>query len=230
MARLAEYLADLSVLLGQQESVHFLRVDEGSANLVHVIDPPAQPKVIERVRELHNGGGPLDARKAFRRIDERLVSDNATARLTGAENSILDFPGRNRTPPATFGPFNQIGELTGLVIALGGKKELVPVMIQDGEQIYNCRASRDLARKLAQHLFLDPIRVSGTGRWFRDQDGEWMLRGFRVSDFKTLNPSPLTETLAQLRDVHRRSDWSTFEDPIEELEDIRDGRGKTVAW
>ena len=77
LARLVEYLGDLANLLGHSDDVHFMRVDPGSAQLISLIDPPAQPKIRQRLAAVRHGGGPVDARKAFRSIDERLASDNA---------------------------------------------------------------------------------------------------------------------------------------------------------
>jgi hypothetical protein len=38
MSRLAEYMADLATLLGEQERVHFARLENGSTALVHTIE------------------------------------------------------------------------------------------------------------------------------------------------------------------------------------------------
>ena len=223
MARLAEYLADLAILLGERDSVHFIRVDVGSAVLVQTIDSPAQPKVRERVQAIRDGGGPSDARRAYRGIDDRLAKDNATGNLSETETSVLQFPGRNRVQPQLFGPCNQTGELTGVVVSLGGRRDPVPVTLLDGEQTFVCRAPRDMARRLAQHLFVDTVRVSGTGRWVRNSDGEWNLKVFRIQDFRALDSAPLTEGLDRLRKAHEQSDWALFDDPIAAMTDIQTG-------
>ncbi len=226
MARLAEYLADLSILLGERDSVHFIRVDEGSAVLVQSIDAPAQPKVRERIQAVRDGAAPLDAIRAYRNIDDRLANDNATGNLSETNTSVLQFPGRNRVPPQLFGPCNQTGELTGVIVSLGGRRDPVPVTLLDGEQAFVCRAPRDMARRLAQHLFVDTVRVSGIGRWFRNADGEWDLRVFRIQDFWALDPAPLTEGLDRLRKAHEQSDWAVFDDPIAVMTDIQTGESQ----
>ncbi len=226
MARLAEYLADLSVLLGEHDSVHFMHVDEGSLVLVQTVDGPAQPKVKERVQAVRHGGGPVEARKAYRNIDERLAKDNSTGDLSETDTPILQFPGRDRRPPQLFGPFNQTDKLTGVIIALGGKRDPVSVTMLDGEQSFVCRASRDMARRLAQHLFVDTVRVSGIGRWFRNADGEWELKVFRIEDYEVLDPVPLVDAVDQLRKAHEQSDWARSDDPISEMVDVQTGEGR----
>ena len=65
MARLAEYMADLAALLGHEDHVHFIRVGEGSADLIHQVEEPEQPKVIERLHLVKQGLGPAEAQKGL---------------------------------------------------------------------------------------------------------------------------------------------------------------------
>ena len=76
MARLAVYLRELAVLLGNEDNVHFLRVDDGSANCVMEIDTDIEPAISERVREAQNGLGPKEAVKAFKAIRLYLDEDD----------------------------------------------------------------------------------------------------------------------------------------------------------
>ena len=43
MARLAEYIADLAVIFGEKELVHFVGIEKGSAILIQKIDAVAAP-------------------------------------------------------------------------------------------------------------------------------------------------------------------------------------------
>jgi hypothetical protein len=69
MARLAEYLKELAKLLGSEERVHFLRVDEGSANCLMEVEPEYEPVISERVRLAQAGHAnrtPTKPSKRFR--------------------------------------------------------------------------------------------------------------------------------------------------------------------
>lgn len=95
MERLAAYMRELALLLGEPNNVHFARIEKGSAVLVSRIDRTAAPNVAGRVRGLRDGTAPEDARKAFRQLDAMLASDNAVGRLSDAESAeVIDFPGR----------------------------------------------------------------------------------------------------------------------------------------
>ncbi len=49
MARLAEYLHELAVILGEPRAVHFVRLDAGSTVIIHKVEQEAIPKVTDRV-------------------------------------------------------------------------------------------------------------------------------------------------------------------------------------
>ena len=131
MSRLAEYMAELAMLLGEKASVHFLRVGKASTQLVHRVDHEAIPKVDERLRLVKAGSGPSRAQHAAAEINRRLAADNASGVLKeedGAE--ILPFPGINRFIEPEFGPFNEAGSIDGIVIRVGGQTTNVPVHLE----------------------------------------------------------------------------------------------------
>lgn len=148
MERLAEYIAGLAKLLGEQANVHFRGVGAGSAVLVAAVDPPAQPKVRERVLMVRDGGGPGDARKAFADLDEMLRKDNATGTLSDDPGGVVvPFPGRDRPEPVVCGPFREDGTIDGQLIRVGGKDQTVPVHLRDARS--SIRASNARRRSLA---------------------------------------------------------------------------------
>ena len=81
MSRLAEYMAELARLLGEQERVHFSRLETGSAVLVSRIEEPAAPKVEERLQKVRDGSAPKDAMQAYKTLDTLLAKDNASPQL-----------------------------------------------------------------------------------------------------------------------------------------------------
>jgi hypothetical protein len=224
MARLAEYMADLAVLLGNVEKVHFVRLKKGSTVLVHAIEWEAAPKVDERIRAVRLQEGPPDAMKAYRAIDRRLASDNAIGRLVSpTQAKVIEFPGRSRQASAAYGPFTQPGSFDGVPIVIGGKDDPVPVHLQEGDEVHLCYASRELARRLAKHLFVSVVRVTGNGRWHRDSDGVWAMDRFTITDFQTLEDDQLVDTVARLRAA---AGVAEPEDVLGELEKIRHGSNR----
>ena len=224
MARLAEYMADLALLLGEPENVHFERLEKGSAVLVQAIEEPAFPKVAERLRGVRTGDGPSDALKAFQSLDRRLALDNAVAILSGGGEGaeVIRFPGRDRPKPLLYGSIRQQGSLDGVLIRIGGKDESVHATLEDGDQTWRCEMNREMARDLRIHLYETPIRVFGEGRWRRDPEKGWDLERFTVSHFEVLDPASWPDTVARLRSL-KGGEWLDSEDPLSDLNTLRDG-------
>jgi len=222
MARLAEYLTDLAKLLGTQDSVHLIKVEPGSTVPVMLVEYEDEPKVRERLHAVHNNEGPEEAMRAAVEINRRLVRDNARGDLIDPiGKSIIKFPGRDRAINVSYGPFSQPGSLDGVLIGVGGKRDPVPVHLQPRNEadIHICYASRTLAKQLAQHIFGPMLRVSGTGRWFRDPDGKWIMERFMVVGFDVLRETKLRDVVGKLRQIP--SEIATEKDPIGLLHDIR---------
>jgi hypothetical protein len=224
MARLAEYMADLAALLGNVEKVHFVRLKKGSAVLVHAIEWEAAPKVVERIRAIKQSEAPPEAMKAYRSIDQRLASDNAIGRLiTPSRDNVIEFPGRSRPASATYGPFTQPGSFDGIPIMIGGKADPVPVHLEEGDTTHLCQASRAIAKRLAAHLFVSVVRVTGNGRWHRGPDGMWTMDRFNITDFTPLADESLGEAVARLRSAAGEPEP---EDVPAELDKIRHGSNR----
>jgi len=224
MERLAEYMADLAKMLGEPASVHFVRLDPGSTVLVQKIDEKAEPKVRHRVQMIRSGDGPGDALQAYKRINRRLLEDDATGALSDDRGAnVVDFPGRNLAEPVTFGAFNQTGSLDGQLIRIGGVRDQVPVrLLASNDRHINCLAPRELAKTIAHYLLGPELRVHGDGRWHRDKTGTWQLDRFTIGSFEVLGGEPLSAVVARLRDI-RGSEWPEVEDPWAELEEERNG-------
>ncbi|MDT7041506.1 hypothetical protein [Candidatus Nitronereus thalassa] len=222
MARLVEYMGDLANMLGEEPYVHFDRLESGSIQLIQRVDYEAFPKVQERMRKVGTLEGPQDAMKAYERINNRLRDDNGIgAVLEEGGAKIIQFPGRDTPQKEKFGPFREEGFLDGIVIRIGGKRELVPVHLQSGDIIYeHCEATRNVARELGHYMFGQELRVKGTGKWSRNEDGEWLLETFKIDSFEELDSQPLSAVVAQLRNV-KGSQWDKISNPWEEIERLR---------
>ena len=203
MARLAEYMAELARLLGEQDLVHFSHLQPGSAVLVSNIDAPAAPKVSERLEKVKGGYAPRDAMQAYKALDTLLAKDNAVATLTvdgGAE--VIAFPGRNRPKSVRYGPFREDGSLDGVVIRIGGRDDTIPVLLKDAEGAeYPCQTTIELSKQLALHYRTATVRVHGSGKWVREESGLWALQQFDINSFEVLDDGPLTDVVSNLRAV-----------------------------
>ena len=222
MSRLAEYMNDLAMLLGEKASVHFVRLDPGSTQLVHRIDHEAVPKVEERLRRVKTGSGPSEAQRAAAEIDRRLAADNASGVLkeeSGAE--IIPFPGINRLVEPEYGPFNEPGSIDGVIIRVGGQRQKVPVHLETRTGFEtHCETTRDIAKELGRLIYGPEVRCIGAGRWYRDGTGTWEMRKFTISAFSVLDGRPLAEVVAELRAIEGNG-WRELADPWAELSAIR---------
>ena len=221
MARLAEYIADLARLFGQTDHVHFDRVASGSAVLVQQVEGDYDGYVRERLNTANNPeGAPGDVAAVVESINARLDKDGATGKLGERDSQIIYFPGRDRPAPRTFGPFKQLCAFDGVLIRIGGRDDTVPVHLQAGTKIHVCNTDRDMARRLAPHLYGGTLRVWGDGRWVREPSGRWKLIWFDISKFVPLNDAPIDEVVERLREV-KGSGWKQIDDPLAEMERLR---------
>lgn len=205
MAKCASYLTELAIILGETPYVHFIKVAPGSAQLVHKIDKEAVPKVRNRLMAIAKGEGAVGEMSAYRKINKMLLEDNATAVLVKGKAKILRFPGREEEK-LKFTSIQQQGEIDGEVIRVGGRQEMVPILLYvEGREIAGCHANRTIAKELAKNLF-EPVRLFGEGRWDRSVDGEWNLVGFIVDRFDVLQESTLSKTVLTLRGFE--GEWS----------------------
>jgi hypothetical protein len=221
MGRLAEYLAELAVLLGERERVHFSHLERGSAVLVSNIEQPAIPKVEERVHRVKIGDGPKDAMQAFKNLDNMLAKDDAVAVLIApSQANIIEFPGRTRPKPVRYGPFREVGTLDGRIIRIGGRDETIPVWLKDGDVEHHCIVREEVARRLASYYLNGVVRVHGSGKWLREENGSWVLQQFDISDFEVLDDSTLTDVVGKLRAVEGGR-WHESDDALRDALGIR---------
>ena len=200
MARLGEYMTQLAAALGEEASVHFVRLEAGSTTLVQRIEREAIPKVHSRTEAIRRGDAPRAALRAYRMINRFLREDDGAARLTAPSGVVLDFPGRGEVTDAD-AFVKQEGTVDGRLVRVGGTDRKVPVLLQaDGEQIVGCFADRSVAKKLAERLF-EHVRLYGTGRWRRDGTGQWTLDTFHIRTFEPLQNASLSSVLGELREI-----------------------------
>jgi hypothetical protein len=204
MARLAEYLAALAKLLGHQEHTHFVRVEPGSARLVHKVDAVDVPKVESRLHNIRAGDAPRDALVARQALEDLLANDNALGSLFESETGrvVVPFVGRDRPKVITFPPFREDTTIQGQIVNIGGRDATAHATLQDGDAFHvNVSMKRDLAREMAKLLYGPTVRLHGNGRFERQNDGVWKMLDFKVDRYSILEDKTVAETLAVIRQV-----------------------------
>ncbi|WP_321476396.1 hypothetical protein [uncultured Paludibaculum sp.] len=199
MYRLAEYMAGFAELLGNGEHVRLDKVRAGSLALAARVNDVAVRKVDKRIDEVRYGVAPQAALKAFRDIDDMLAEDHAIGQVRRGKTKLIEFPGRTRPVEERIGPVQQTSMIDGEVIQIGGRDETINVHIKSGDQIVTCVTNKEMARRLAPHLFAGTVRVHGQGTWARLGSGAWELKKFTISEFSQLDETPLSKLFQGLR-------------------------------
>lgn len=223
MGILAEYLRDLAIIYGQEEHLHFLRLEEGSTVAVARAEPEAEPEIEHRLMLIQSDEAPVEVMEAVERVDARLRYHHTTGFIDAPWGAkILKFPGVEKEiiEPLVYGPFNQHGSLEGVPIMIGGKDKMVPIHLEDWRGVQHiCYARRSLAKEIAPHIFTAFVRVEGTGRWLRHDNGDWELKRFTALDFKVIETTTLEDDLARIQAIPGK--WKELKDPLGELDLIR---------
>lgn len=222
LARLSQYLADLARMLGESANVHLVRIDPGSTVPVIRVDWEAEPKVRERLRQVKFNEGPLEAQKAYKEINRKLVQDNANGVLIDpGKSKLIRFPGRDAANQPEFGPIRQNAVFQGIPIRIGGELDPVPVHLEDGEAKHIIMAPRRIAKQLGPHLFTSVVRIEGKGRFMRERTGEWVMSDFYAQSFEVLSEGNIKSDISRLRAIP--AGWKETQDPIGDLAALRNG-------
>lgn len=223
LQRLAEYLLQLAALYGPA-GVHFDRVLKGSAVLVSRVDRAEVSRVVQRLSSVKRGGADESAQRAYARINDMLVTNQASATITTkADGKVLEFPGIRAGAPRIV-TIEDFAEVEGIVIRVGGKDRTIPVHVQalDGT-IYPCQVmDKALAREFAAKLYGEPVRVAGYGTWERGQDETWTLQSMTITTWQTLDEDPLDEVFTKARAIPGNG-WRDVPDIRKETDKLRSG-------
>jgi hypothetical protein len=225
MARLAEYLTDLAIIMGHKESVHFIATGDGSARAIMYVDEEEESRVTSQIQNSAHGAGPHYANEAYKRLDTRLREDEAVGDIVNASKNakIIEFPGRRTDQPLAYGPINERASVVGVLKRVGGFDESIPVHLQRADgAIFYCEAAPSLAKELVP-LYEQTIRVHGIATYYREA-GLWKLERFRIQSYdpQPLGGDSLAETIEKLKAIPGNG-WNEIDDPLEELRKIRHG-------
>lgn len=201
MARLAEYMAALASLMGSKERVHFEQLESGSTRLKARVEREAAPKVRTQLTQVTSRED-AEAAKAYKRLNELLRNDNASAQLLTDDSTVLQFPGNRAVRPAKMGPFNDAINKDGVLVRIGGTDNTAHAMLEDsGGQTWSFEVSRELARQLAPHLFGGALRLIGTARWVRTEEAVWEHTRLSATGFQLLVQESLADAVARIRSL-----------------------------
>ncbi len=228
MKQLAEYLGDLAALLGHDDAVHFVKVEEGSTQPVILFDADEEARITHRVQLAQRGQAPKEANSAYKRIDQRLRNHQGSAALSISNRPapIIEFPGIKVQVFEKYGPLRETASIVGKLIRIGGTDETIPIWLQrEDEAMLYCEAKETVAEQLAP-FYLKHIRVHGLGIWTRAETGAWKLEKFKIQSF---DPEPIADrsvmsTIESLKAFP--NGWNDLEDPLEELRRLRRGEAK----
>lgn len=221
MNRLAEYMLQIAALMGSESHVHFKGLNKGSTVICVKVEQEDVPKVNERLAKANKPDAPADIMRPFKALNDLLRADNARATLKHGTAQIIKFPGGDTPVIQRIGPVKEAGQLEGIVISVGGKDNTKHIRMigHDKEEYKLTTRSLDLAKDLGNNLF-SPVRVTGQGTWYRNEDGQWELDGFIVQSCEPLEDTSLIEAVAGLRDISG-DDWINLPDPLEAWRELR---------
>lgn len=145
---------------------------------------------------------------------------NADGDLLLAGSNVIRFPGRLLVRPPRLGPFNQPIEKAGELVRLGGTDATAHATVQDCDgATWSFDVSRELAVRLSPYLYVGRIRLVGTARWVRNDEGVWEHTSLRASDFVALRDESLADAVIRIRGKAIGA-WS--DDPLGLVRSLRD--------
>lgn len=221
---LGQYLQSLSqLLLGngiESEDILFESITEGCTQIAVHTTPAKQNQLIQNIMNVSDEG--------YSKFRKQLTKDNYRANIVAKIDDNNTFS-KNLLPESSeeaFFEYEVIQEeaFRGKLVAIGGKDETVPLRLQtdDGETISLTTDSQELAKKMAHHLF-EYLECIGSGVLKLGQDLTWkpVSGKFKIHEFFILPDVNYDEWLSKLRSIE--SDWSTTDNPIQKIQEIREG-------
>lgn len=222
---IGEYVSDFAELLGKDVEPKYDSITRGSLRIRARVPIHREIDVKTRGFLLRTGDAPEDAVRARERISRRLGRNHAkrATLLDSAQSKVIEIPVERPVEVSPSVPsLTRAGSLQGKIIRIGGRQDTVSVEIQDVDGVvYLCRTTRDKARKLAREMFDPVVRVHGSGRWYRTDEGIWRVEDFQISDYEVLDDASFSQSIAELRAIP--SNWKDLDDPHAELNRLRNG-------
>jgi hypothetical protein len=199
MSRLNDYLPPLIDLFGYEDHIHLIRVDDGSAVPCIVAENHIVKSVQQRLLKVKSGNGIRKTYEAFRDLNDLLAEDRTSAVLRSPYHGlVIEFPGIKQATETVVGPVMEYSDIQGELVQIGGRDETISLHVRDGRNTFICTASREQGREIASQLFRR-VRISGTGKWIRNELGQWKLIELVFGSFVPLSDEPLSQSIQALR-------------------------------
>lgn len=206
LARLIEYLQQMSVVLGDPENLHLVAINEGSVAPVLHAPKSVALEARDRASRVQRGDGTrkqVDAYNRIRRMVRRDSRDSGKpALLRSAQQVVLEIPAAPEESGILSG-IRQVSSIDGQLIRVGGAGEDASLQVQDlqGKILSGFTAKRAVAKDLAKLLW-EPVRLTGIGLWERTSEGEWRLERMQIQSYERLEDEDLSLVLEKLRSLN----------------------------
>ncbi|MGZ9809961.1 hypothetical protein ACXN5S_05805 [Pseudoroseicyclus sp. H15] len=215
MARMAQYMAEFSSLLGKQSGPLFSGVREGSTCIAASLTQDGGLSAgRRRVFDASRGEGPRDAVSAFEKLTQMAAEDRHPARVIERSGTVVHFPkSASKVKRISVTEFGSItGRIAGIVDDKDGGARVRIRPMNDGALIYGS-VSGQLINTLGAY-YRKYVRMSGIGEWVKDEGGAWSCTGIAVSEISVVDNISVLEAISRVRELNLI--WT--DDPFEELD------------
>ena len=222
MVRLAEYMTELAKLLGEEEHVRFVRVEDNCVAVVNKVLAPGSLSRIEKgLRGVGEGNAPPGKLTAFKRINEMLEEDGKHAYAKRGSAIILRFPGVTKTAPDVL-TIDGVATVTGYLYHWSEDADgWISLRLRQQSQPYaRCYAPKQVGETL-RGLLSSTVRLTGKGKWVRSLKGEWSVTDLEVAHGIQLKDASLREATNALRAI--KGKWRS--DPLQRNAELDDDGG-----
>jgi hypothetical protein len=224
MSRLAEYMAELANLFGEEEHVHFARVEDNCVAVIsRVVGPVALGRIENGLRRVENGQAGQAREAAYRRLNDMLADDGSRAYIKRGSAIILRFPGAPAEDVRAL-TIEGVATVTGYLYYLSEEANgTINLRVRQPSHPYvRCTAPHDVGASLKELLF-STVRLSGKGRWVRSTDGVWTVSDLQVARGVGVKDVSVREAINALRKIKGRWD----RDPLGRHAKLNEGDGDT---
>jgi len=219
MSKLAEYLAELSGLLGESAAPVFQGIVSGSVVLRSSVQADAKDETADRLIKPRDSG----AAKYIENLSKLMARDGLTGTLIDSRKKVLLKIDPANSPVRHLTRVHDSSEIDGTVVRVQGKDDSSHIGIVEygsGRSFSVSTKDEALARELAKHFRAGTLRLFVRGTWIRDETGRWVPDALTVDRFEVLEEQPLDELMNQLQAIPGNG-WAELEDPQAVWREIR---------
>jgi hypothetical protein len=217
MEKLADYMLELSKVLGNPEHVHFNKLTSGSTGVSVKVENEVVKDTDYRIKNIKTDS---QTKKHWFNINKMLKKDNTSAEFHKELVKIYDFPGVKLITQEIKPFWQENFIIQGKVYSVGGKDNTKHVHILDNEgNSFPCETNEEVAKKISDYLFDTIVTAYGKAKVKRNIEGIWEIQAFKLHDFEPVSSTDLTDTFNSLRNID--TGWHNVEDPYKKLEDLR---------